>query len=52
MITEPAAETWDHDLDHLFTTIGHHFGRVEPRRRMRDYVRALPEPRRCSRAAG
>ncbi|GAA3882780.1 hypothetical protein GCM10023084_39620 [Streptomyces lacrimifluminis] len=44
MITEQAAETWDRDLDHLFTTIGHHFGRVEPRRRMRDYVRALLAP--------
>ncbi|WP_425579471.1 transposase, partial [Streptomyces lacrimifluminis] len=31
-------------MDHLFTTIGHHFGRVEPRRRMRDYVRALLAP--------
>ncbi|MCJ0871194.1 transposase, partial [Streptomyces sp. AP-93] len=31
-------------MDHLFTTIGHHFGRVEPRRRMRDYVRALLGP--------
>lgn len=44
MITEQAGETWDRDLDHLFTTIGHHFGRVEPRRRMRDYVRALLGP--------
>ncbi|WP_450165973.1 IS701 family transposase [Streptomyces akebiae] len=44
MITEQAAETWDRDLDHLFTTIGRHFGRVEPRRRMRDYVRALLAP--------
>ncbi len=38
MITDQA-EAWDRNLDHLFTTIGHHFGRVEPRRRMRDYVR-------------
>lgn len=44
MITEQAAETGDRDLDHLLTTIGHHFGRVEPRRRMRDYVRALLAP--------
>ncbi|MET9847867.1 transposase [Streptomyces ossamyceticus] len=37
-------------MDHLLTTIGHHFGRVEPRRRMRDYVRALlaPVPRKNS----
>ncbi|WP_234045535.1 IS701 family transposase [Streptomyces adelaidensis] len=38
------AETWDRDLDDLFTTIGHRFGRVEPRRRMRDYVRGLLAP--------
>ncbi|MFB7601230.1 IS701 family transposase [Streptomyces sp. NPDC056160] len=38
------AETWDRDLENLFTSIGHHFGRVEPRRRMRDYVRALLAP--------
>ncbi|MEU9671719.1 transposase [Streptomyces bobili] len=31
-------------MDHLFTTIGHRFGVVEPRRRMRDYVRALLAP--------
>jgi hypothetical protein len=42
--TEQASETWDRDLDHLLTTIGHHFARVEPRRRMRDYVRALLAP--------
>jgi hypothetical protein len=44
VITEQAGETWDRDLDHLFTTIRHHFGRVEPRRRTRDYVRALLGP--------
>ncbi len=44
MITEQAAETWDRDLDHLFTTIGHHFSSLEPRRRMRDYVRGLFAP--------
>ena len=43
-MTTEQAETWDRDLDDLFTTIGHHFGRVEPRRRMRDYVRALLAP--------
>jgi SRSO17 transposase len=42
--TEQAAETWDHDLDDLFTDIGHRFGRVEPRRRMRAYVRGLLAP--------
>ncbi|MFF4830178.1 IS701 family transposase [Streptomyces sp. NPDC001312] len=44
MATEQAAETWDHDLDDLFTDIGHRFGRVEPRRRMRAYVRGLLAP--------
>ena len=43
MITEQA-EIWDRNLDNLFTAIGHHFSRVEPRRRMRDYVRALLAP--------
>ena len=38
------AETWDRNLDDLFTTIGHRFGRIEPRRRMRDYVRGLLAP--------
>ncbi|MEU4733433.1 IS701 family transposase [Streptomyces sp. NPDC023588] len=32
------------DLDDLFVTIGHRFGRVELRRRMRDYVRGLLAP--------
>ncbi|WP_416371203.1 hypothetical protein [Streptomyces sp. MB09-01] len=27
MTTEQASETWDRDQDHLFPTIGHHFGR-------------------------
>jgi SRSO17 transposase len=44
VITEQTAGNWDHDLDHLFTTFGHHFGRVEPRHRMRDYVRGLLAP--------
>ncbi|WP_267971426.1 hypothetical protein [Streptomyces glomeratus] len=39
MITECVAEQWDLELDDLFVTIGHRFGRVELRRRMRDYVR-------------
>ncbi|WP_420710855.1 IS701 family transposase [Streptomyces sp. NRRL S-118] len=44
MITEHAAEQWDLELDDLFVTIGHRFGRVELRRRMRDYVRGLLAP--------
>ncbi|WP_374227836.1 IS701 family transposase [Streptomyces sp. CJ_13] len=37
-------EQWNLDLDDLFVTIGHRFGRVELRRRMRDYVRGLLAP--------
>ncbi|MFK0288849.1 IS701 family transposase [Streptomyces sp. NPDC090499] len=44
MITEHAAAQWDLELDDLFLTIGHRFGRVELRRRMRDYVRGLLAP--------
>jgi SRSO17 transposase len=43
VITESAAEQWDLELDDLLT-IGHRFGRVELRRRMRDYVRGLLAP--------
>lgn len=41
MITEYAAVQWDLEPDDLFLSVGHHFGRVEPRRRMRDYVCGL-----------
>ncbi|WP_436969504.1 IS701 family transposase [Actinacidiphila glaucinigra] len=44
MITARVAEQWDLELDDLFVTIGHRFGRVELRRRMRDYVRGLLAP--------
>ncbi|AEM80227.1 transposase [Streptomyces violaceusniger Tu 4113] len=44
MITEHAAGQWDRELDDLFVAIGHRFGRVELRRRMRDYVRGLLAP--------
>jgi SRSO17 transposase len=44
VITEYAAAQWDLELDDLFLTIGHRFGRVELRRRMRDYVRGLLAP--------
>uniref|UniRef100_UPI00374DAFA4 hypothetical protein n=1 Tax=Streptomyces asiaticus TaxID=114695 RepID=UPI00374DAFA4 len=44
MITEHAAGQWDRELDALFVTIGHRFGRVVLRRRMRDYVRGLLAP--------
>ncbi len=44
VINEPSAETWDRELEDLFLRVGHRFGRVEPRRRMRDYVRGLLGP--------
>ncbi|MFB7293096.1 transposase [Actinacidiphila glaucinigra] len=44
MINEPAAENWDRELEDLFLRVGHRFSRVEPRRRMRDYVRGLLGP--------
>ncbi|MFD5869548.1 hypothetical protein ACFWGD_13215 [Corynebacterium sp. NPDC060344] len=44
MITARVAEQWNLELDDLFVNIGHRFGRVEPRRRMRDYVRGLLAP--------
>jgi SRSO17 transposase len=44
VITERVAEQWDLELDDLFVNIGHRFGRVELRRRMRDYVRGLLAP--------
>jgi hypothetical protein len=44
VINEPAAETWDRELDDLFLRVGHRFSRVEPRRRMRDYICGLLGP--------
>jgi hypothetical protein len=44
VITEHAATQWDLELDDLFVAIGHRFGRVELRRRMRDYVPGLLAP--------
>ncbi len=44
VIAESAAAQWDLELDDLFLAIGHRFGRVELRRRMRDYVRGLLAP--------
>jgi hypothetical protein len=35
---------WDDDLESLLLRVGERFGRVEPRRRMRDYVRGLLGP--------
>jgi SRSO17 transposase len=44
VITEHVTAQWDLELDDLFLAIGHRFGRVELRRRMRDYVRGLLAP--------
>ncbi|WP_328765009.1 IS701 family transposase [Streptomyces sp. NBC_00272] len=44
MITACVAEQWNLELDEIFVNIGHRFGRVELRRRMRDYVRGLLAP--------
>ncbi|MGX1549546.1 IS701 family transposase [Streptomyces adustus] len=44
MIDEHAVEIWNDELEELFLRIGHHFRRVEPRRRMRDYIRGLLGP--------
>lgn len=38
------AELWDAELESLLLRVGERFGRVEPRRRMRDYVRGLLGP--------
>ncbi|MGW6260935.1 IS701 family transposase [Streptomyces sp. NPDC055085] len=35
---------WGHELENLFLRVGACFARVEPRRRMRDYVRGLLGP--------
>ncbi|WSL72103.1 hypothetical protein OIE75_33575 [Streptomyces sp. NBC_01723] len=44
MIDDLADATWGRDFDDLILRIGHRFGRADPRRRMRDYVRALLGP--------
>lgn len=46
METESDVEAgpWDAELESLLLRVGERFGRVEPRRRMRDYVRCLLGP--------
>ncbi|MFM9610968.1 IS701 family transposase [Streptomyces niveiscabiei] len=41
---ERAVEIWNDELEELFLRTGHRFRRVEPRRRMRDYIRGLLGP--------
>ncbi|MFD5065931.1 IS701 family transposase [Streptomyces sp. NPDC058394] len=44
MIDDVPATAWEQGLEELFLRIGHRFPRIEPRRRMRDYVRGLLGP--------
>uniref|UniRef100_UPI0038B6381B IS701 family transposase n=1 Tax=Streptomyces chiangmaiensis TaxID=766497 RepID=UPI0038B6381B len=44
MIDEHADATWERELNDLFLSISHRFGRADLRRRMRDYVRGLLAP--------
>jgi len=44
MGTDVEVGLWDAELESLLLRVGGRFGRVEPRRRMRDYVRGLPAP--------
>jgi hypothetical protein len=44
VIDERAVEIWNDELEELFLRTGHRFRRVEPRRRMRDYIRGLLGP--------
>lgn len=44
MINDVPTSAWGHELENLFLRAGACFARVEPRRRMRDYVRGLLGP--------
>ncbi len=44
VIEDLPMDVWDRELNDLFLRIGTRFTRVEPRRRMRDYVRGLLSP--------
>jgi hypothetical protein len=44
VIDEHADAAWDRELDDLFLSVGHRFGRADLRRRIRDYVRGLLAP--------
>ncbi|WP_223281460.1 hypothetical protein [Streptomyces antnestii] len=41
MVNDVPTSAWGDELEKLFLRVGACFGRVEPRRRMRDYVRGL-----------
>ncbi|MFD8396213.1 hypothetical protein ACFV2N_45265 [Streptomyces sp. NPDC059680] len=44
METDVEAGLWASELESLLLRVGKRFGRVEPRQRMRDYVRGLLGP--------
>ncbi|WP_019073489.1 IS701 family transposase [Streptomyces hokutonensis] len=44
MESDTEVGSWDAELESLLLRVGERFGRVEPRRRMRDYVRGLLGP--------
>ena len=44
MINDVPTSGWGHELENLFLRAGACFARIEPRRRMRDYVRGLLGP--------
>lgn len=44
MTDDVPANEWEQELEELFLQVGHRFSRVEPRRRMRGYVRGLLGP--------
>jgi SRSO17 transposase len=44
VINDVPTSAWGHELENLFLRAGACFARVEPRRRMRDYVRGLLGP--------
>lgn len=44
MLNDAQVNVWDRELEELFLRTGSRFTRIEPRRRMRDYVRGLLAP--------
>jgi SRSO17 transposase len=44
MLNDAPVNVWDRELEELFLRTGSRFTRIEPRRRMRDYVRGLLAP--------
>lgn len=44
MLNDAPTSAWDRELEELFLRTGSRFTRIEPRRRMRDYVRGLLAP--------